>query len=243
MSIQKNINNLLDDSFKNNNFLPKKLLLEDIDRGVRDYIKGLNLSLDDEYGKVLNTPVIFLSQERWAEFKLNWKGLTDESGEEIVMPFITITRNSVKQGTSPLKRTIPNKRKFTYQQIPIFDGTVKGYQLVKIPQPVWVDVEYELNFLGHYMQDVNVFYQKMIMDGFSDLQGYMKINGYYIPMKMGDPSEANTHDQINSDRYFQISVPLTVYGRLVDPNNFEKVKTITRVSIDINELPNNSQGS
>lgn len=237
MSIQKNINNLLDENFKNNNFLPKKLLLEDLDRGARDYIKNLNLSMEDEYSKITQVPIIYLSQERWAEFKMNWKGLTDESGEEIVMPFMTLLRTSVKQGTSPLKRTIPLKKKFTYQQIPIFDGTVKGYELIKIPQPVWVDVEYELRFLSHYMQDANVFYQKMIMNGFSDLQGYMKINGYDIPMKMGDPSEENTTDQINSDRYFQIVVPLTVNARLVDPESFERVKTVTRISIDITELP------
>ena len=63
MSIQKNINNNLDDSFKNNNFLPKKILLEDVDRGMRDYIKDLRISVEDGEGLTNEVPIIFLTQE------------------------------------------------------------------------------------------------------------------------------------------------------------------------------------
>ena len=51
MSIQKNINDNLDDSFKNNNYLPQKLLLEDVDRGMRDFIYDLNITVEDAEGK------------------------------------------------------------------------------------------------------------------------------------------------------------------------------------------------
>ena len=87
MSIQKNINDNLNDSFKNTNYLPQKLFLEDVDRGMRDFIVDLNITVENSEGKDIKVPVIFLSQERWAEFKMNWKFLKDESGEEITMPF------------------------------------------------------------------------------------------------------------------------------------------------------------
>ena len=235
MSIQKNINDNLDDSFKNNNYLPQKLLLEDVDRGMRDFVNDLNITTEDAEGKNIRVPLIFLTQERWAEFKMNWKFLKDESGEEIRMPFMTIRRKSVKKGTAPLRRTIPKKLKFNYVKIPSTDGVLGGYEIFKIPQPTWVDVEYELRFLTHYMQDVNISYEKMLEEGFSDGQGYMKINGYNIPAILGDPSEDNTVDSIDSDRFFQLVYPLTVHSKIVDPKKFERVQTITKISIQIRE--------
>lgn len=235
MSIQKNINNLLDENFKNSNLLPQRLMLEDISEGVMDFIKVLNLKLEDEDSNSKLVPIVYLTQERWAEYKKNWSFLTEENNEEAVMPFMALIRNSVKQGTSPLKRTIPKKKKFTFYKIPIFDGTVKGFEIIKIPQPVWVDVDYELRFLSHYLQDVDKFYETVLMKGFSDLQGYVKINGYDIPITMGDPSEENTVDDITSDRRYQIVVPLKVNARLVDPTKFEKAKTVSRISISITE--------
>ena len=235
MSIQKNINNLLDKSFKNTNLLPQKLLLEDVSEGVRDYVRDLNLTINDEDGKSRIVPIIYLTQERWAEYKKNWATLREENGEEAVMPFMALVRNSVKQGTSPLKRTIPNKKKFTFYKMPVFDGTYRGFELIKIPQPVWVDVDYELRFLSHYLQDIDKFYEKIIMEGFSDLQGYMKVNGYNIPITMKDPSEENTVDDVTADRKFQVVVPLEVRARLVDPSKFEKVQTVSKISINISE--------
>jgi hypothetical protein len=236
MSIQKNINDLLDQSFENNGYLPKKLLLEDIDQGVVDYVNSLNISVVNAEDTLSKVPVIYLSQERWAEFKMNWQFLKDESGEEINMPFIAIKRTSVKPGQNPLKRTIPKKKNFTFVKVPIFDGTLKGYDLYKIPQPPRVDVMYELRFLTHYVQDANISYERMIMDGFSDGQGYMNINGHHVPLMLSDPTEENTIDDIASDRKYQIMFPLSVFGKLVDPINFERVPTITKIKIDIREL-------
>ena len=210
-------------------------MLEDVDRGMRDFIVDLGITVEDADGKDIKVPVIFLTQERWAEFKMNWKFLKDESGEEIRMPFMTMRRKSVKRGTSPLKRTIPKKLKFTYAKVPTTDGVLAGYEIFKIPQPTWVDVDYELRFVAHYMQDVNISYEKMLEEGFSDGQGYMKINGYNIPSVLGDPSEDNTVDNIDADRFFQLVYPLTVHSRIVDPKKFERVQTITKISIQIQE--------
>lgn len=234
MPIQDNINNSLDSGFENHDYLPQKLMLEDMDGGSLRYIRSLNLSIADGNDNIVTVPVIFLNQERWAEFKTNWKFLQDEGGEEIVMPFMTMRRVSVKPGQHPLKRTIPNKKKFTFLKVPKFDGTLKGYDIYKVPQPPRVDVEYELRFFTHYLQDTNKSYERMF-DVFSDGQGYMIINGYQIPMMLGDPSEENTNDDIQADRRFQIIYPLTVHGKLVDPTKFEKVQAVTKIQINITE--------
>lgn len=236
MSIQKNINDLLDKNFENNDFLPKKLMLEDIDEGVYQYIKSLNITMANPDDNQVVVPVIFLTQERWAEYKLNWKSLTDEGGEEINLPFMTIRRTSVKPGEHPLKRTIPIKKRFTFVKVANFDGILKGYDIYRIPQPPRIDTQYELRFFTRYMQDVNTSYEKVIADGFSDGQGYMKINGHDIPLMLGSPTEDNTVDDVSADRKFQIVFPLDVYGKIVDPSKFEKVKAVTKIKITINEL-------
>lgn len=233
--IQRNINNLLDRNAQNFNYIPQKLLLEDLDDGTYRYIKNLNLSTSDEQDNDRVVPIIFLTQERWAEFKNNWSALRDESGEQITMPFMTIKRTSVKPGEHPIKRTIPVKKKFAYLKIPIFEQNQKGYDIYKIPQPPRVDIDYELRFHTHYMQDVNKVYEEIIANGFSDGQGYITINGYNIPIQLSAPSEDNTMDDITAERRFQIVFPLSVYGKIVDPTKFEKVKGITKVLINITE--------
>jgi len=236
MSTIKNQTDLLDKNFENHNFLPQKLALEDLDLGVYEYIKDLNFSLTDQTDKRISVPVLWGNKELWAERKQNWAFNNEERGEEIARPFLTIHRTSVKKGVSPVKSTIPRKRKFTFVKVPIFDGTLKGYDIYKIPQPTYVNTGYELIFETHYIEDVNEFYEVIMRDGFSDFQGYMKINGYDVPAFMsGDPSTENNIDDLTQESIYTVRIPLEVHGKLVDPTDFEKVNTITKIAINICE--------
>lgn len=235
MAINDNIGKGLDSDFENFNYLPQKLMLEDLDQGIKSYIEGLDISMINEIGILSKVPLIWLAQELWAERKMNWTEMRNELGEEITRPFMTIYRNSAAPGTSPLKRTIPNKMKFKYLKVAKFDGTLKGYDLWKIPQPVYVDTNYTLSLFTHYMVDVNTFYEMVLAEGYSDGQGYMKINGYNISSKLnGEPSENNNKD-INQENVYRIDIPILVQGKIVDPTKFEKVNTITKVVIKISE--------
>lgn len=234
MSINKNIDNLLNSSFENFNYLPQKIMIEDHDLSILDFIEKMNLTVINNVGINKTVPVIPLAQELWAERKINWMDMTNESGEEIGRPFMTIMRNSIKQGTSPLKRSVPNRMKFNFLKIPNFDGTLKGYDVYKIPQPTLIDIEYTLSLYSHYMIDTNLFYEKILMEGFSGLQGYMNINGYHVSSRIGDPSENNKTD-ITEERVYRIDIPITVYGKLVDPTTFQKINTTTKVLIKISE--------
>jgi len=234
MSITDNINHNLDKDFENHAFLPQELSLEHLDKGMYEFIKNLNITVMDETGNSRAVPVVFNTQELWAERRMNWKSMRSEYGEELTRPFIVITRTAVKQGTSPLKRTIPVKKKFTFQRVPTFDGTLKGYVLYKIPQPTYVDVNYEVVFVSTYVSDVNNFYETMIRDAYSDLQGYMNINGYHISSRIESTSETR-EEELASERVYEISIPILVYGKLVDPTKFEKVNTINKIQIKISE--------
>lgn len=235
MSVGDNINNNLDKQFENHAYLPQKLEPEDFDMGIWDYIKSLDISMVNENGVMMKVPVIWLTQELWAERKLNWKEMRNENGEEVTRPFMAMIRKGIKPGLSPLKRTIPNKKKFTWLKVPAFDGTLKGYYLYKIPQPTYIDLDYDLRLYSHYMVDVNTFYKGILADGYSDGQGYMTINGYPISSKIGDPNESNQLEDMSNEKIYVITVPIVVNGKLIDPTKFEKVNTITKISIKISE--------
>jgi len=234
MSISDNIGKNLDKDFENHAFLPQELNLLGIDKGLFDFIKKLNLTVADETGNSRVVPIVFNSQELWAERRMNWKGMRSEYGEELTRPFMVLSRTGVKKGTSPLRRTIPVKKKFTFLRVPTFDGTIKGYALYKIPQPTWVDVSYELSFVTTYVEDVNNYYQKMIRDAYSDGQGYININGYPLASVMEDPSETR-EDDMASEKVYTVNFPITVHGKLVDPTQFEKVNAVTKIQIKISE--------
>jgi len=231
----QNIDNLLNQAFENTNYLPQKLLLEDIDQGLYNFLKTFNLSLTIEDGTKKQVPVIFLTQEKWAEFQKNWKSLRNENNEEIGYPFLTLRRTGVKKGTSPQRYTIPNKKKFSFVKVPNFDGVLKGLDIYKVPQPTWVDCIYEFKFFTHYMEEVNSCYEMVLNEIFSSGEGYMNINGYYIGAMLDDPSEENNMNEILADRRFSINFPIKVHAKLVDPSKFEKVNSITKISINISE--------
>lgn len=237
MSINKNISDNLDAEFKNHGYLPQPLFLEDLDGAAKEFFDNLNLTITDENQNSTPVPVIFLNQERWAEFKNNWKHLRDEGGKEITMPFITMGRISVKPSESPLKRTtIPAHKRFTFIKVPIVtEGKHRGYDVYQIPQPARVDIGYELRFFSHYMQHVNQSYESMLYKAFSDGQAYIKVNGYNVFLTMDTPSEDNSMGDITADRRYQIIFPITLHGKIVDDKDFKKIPTITRIDLNIRE--------
>jgi len=233
MGSQKNIDNLLDSNFNNFNYLPNQILLEDMDLAMFNAIKDFNLSLLNERNEIRKVPVVWATQELWAERKQNFGSLDNENGTEIGRPFMVLYRTSVKDGSSPLKWTIPNSKKFKFLKVPSFDGTLKGFDIYKIPQPVYVDLEYDLVFETHYQQHVNKFYEMIEMET-GDRQLYLKVNGYDVASVFESGSENNTLE-INSEMTFQIIYTIKVFGKLVDPTKFEKVQTITKIAINITE--------
>ena len=114
MSTTDNINNMLDSGFQNFNYLPQGLSLEDSDQALFDFFDNLDFSIVDSTNIKKKVKVLYLTPELWAERRSNWKIRLAENGEEVLMPFMTLVRTNVKRGTSPMKFTIPNKKKFTF---------------------------------------------------------------------------------------------------------------------------------
>jgi hypothetical protein len=234
MSTLDNQANSHDNRNENYNFLPQPLFPDDLDFGLRDYIEGWNLSLyDGSTGSQRKVPLIMLTQELWAERKLNWKFMRNEDGQEVSPPYMVLVRKNIVQGTEPIKRNIPLRKTFKYLKVPSFDGTTKGFDYYKIPQAVRIDLLYDLKFVSAYMEDVNAFYHQL-HKSYVHGQGYMAINGYQIRSILdGDPSEDNQNGDLMNERLFRVNSSIRLHGKIIDPQEFEKVRGIKKIKFNM----------
>ena len=235
MSVQRRIEEFLTIQTQNHDYLPLRLAIDDQDIGLVQFVKSLNLSIPDKTGNIVPVPIVFVHQEKWAEFRNNYKILKDEGGKEITMPFMAIRRTGIKKSVDPLNRvTIPVKRLFPYTKVPIIEnGVERGFEYYDIPQSPRIDITYELFFASHYIMDVNLSYEAMLANSFNEGNVYIRINGHDVSITLGEPSEENTVEDIQEDNHYKIVYPLTLHGKIVDPTKFRKIKSITKIRLDI----------
>ena len=214
---------MLDNIADNGTYLPKSILHEDMDRDFIEYVKNsLNLTLG---GK--EVPVIFLSIQRWAEFAKTWK-FSDEN-KNIKIPFITIVRKPDAQvGTNYAGAfNIPGKPTFTYMKIPTWDGNIKSFDIYKIPQPVSIDMNYEVRLFCNRMRDLNIFNKKML-ESFSAGEKYLRINGHPIPLMLDSIGDESVINNVDEKRYYVQLYSIKMLGYLLDETEFEVAPAISR---------------
>ena len=122
--------------------LPKSVLHADLDRGMLDFVDAQLKTVTN--GKKINVIDRILTIQRWAEFSQTWKFTNQDKNVEL--PFIVVVRKpDVQYGTNPaLIYTIPHRKQFHYAKVPTWDGNRKGYDVYTIPQPVPVDITYDI---------------------------------------------------------------------------------------------------
>lgn len=205
-------------------FLPKSVLHEDMDSGMLEFVQN-DLETTSSGKKI---PVIdrILTLQRWGEFSQTWSFSTEDKNVEL--PFIVIIRKpDVQYGTNPsLQYTIPDRKQFHFAKVPTWDGNRKGVDIYTIPQPIPVDISYDIKITCNRMRELNQF-NKTVMQKFSSRQAYTFVKGHYIPIVMqsiGDESKIDTEDR----RYYQQSYQFQLQGFLLDEEEFEVKPAINR---------------
>ena len=95
-----------------------------------------------------------------------------------------------------------------------------------IPQPVPVDITYDVKIISNRMRELNIFNRK-VMQKFTSRQAYTFVKGHYIPIilsSLSDESVIDTEDR----RYYQQNYQLQLQGFLIDEEEFEVKPAITR---------------
>jgi hypothetical protein len=205
-------------------FVPKGVLYEDMDRDLIKLIEeDLMVSVDGE-----KVPVFFLTIQRWAEFARTWQ-FTDKN-RNVQMPFITIVRNpDIQFGTNPVTQyTIPQKRRFDYMKVPNYDGDTVGYDVYRIPQPIAVNLTYQVRFFSYRMRELNKF-NKIIMQAFQSRQKYIKCNGHFFPVVLESIGDESTIDQFEQKRFYVQNFEMQLQGYIMDEEEYEVTPAIKRV--------------
>lgn len=208
-------------------FLPRTILIEDIDMSLFEYISSDNVRLVLD-GKTV--PTFYLDNDRWGEFSKTWKFMDED--KNVSTPYITVRRIDKQQGTRiGSKFRIPQFKKFRYYNVPILDEGQIIYLQFRTPEPINVDLTYEITLFTKYRVDVNLF-DETILKNFSSMQEYICIKGYPIPITFEGFAESNPIENIDGDKFFVSKYALKVHGMIQKEEEFEIVKTVRSIKID-----------
>ena len=215
---------MLDDITDDGTFLPKGVLHEDLDLGMIDFVKDrLKLIVSEK-----NVPTIdkIITNQNWSQFVETWN--FQDLDKNISLPFIaTVRMPEVKYGTfQGGAANIPNRRQFFYYTVPTWDGQRKGADVYKIPQPIPVDITYNVKLFCNRMREINQF-NKIVMQTFTSKQAYQQIKGHYIPIILDDVSDESAKD-LEKRKYYIANYKFTMKGLLIDEEEFQISPAISR---------------
>jgi len=205
--------------------LPESVMHEDLDLGMLEFVKEhLRFKSD---GKYVNFIEKILSLQRWAELSNTFDFINKD--EKMQLPFITVVRKpEVPYGSNPaLQYTIPDRQSFFYRRISTWDGNRLGADVYKIPQPIPVDISFDVVVVCNRMRELNGFNTK-VMQKFSSRQSYTVVKGHYIPLVLESISDQSQIDSIEGRRFYQQVYSFQMQGFLIDDEEFEIVPAINR---------------
>ena len=216
---------LLDKITEGDSFLPDSVLHDDLDLGMLDFVKK-NFIIVSNGSQIPIIPKI-LTTQRWGEFTNTWDFANLDGNPSL--PFISVIRKpDVQLGTNPsLQRTIPDRQQFHYATVPTWNGTQVGADIYKIPQPVPVDISYEITIVCTRFRDLNKFNQ-VILQKFTSRQAYTTVKGHYVPIVL-DSIEDNTPVDLESRRFYVQNYKFTLLGFIIDDEEFEVKPAVSRL--------------
>ena len=142
---------LVEDIKYDGTYLPKSLMHPELDRGFLDFVKeDLETTVA---GQIIPMIDLIITTQNWAQFTETWD-IQDLNGNP-TLPFITVVRQpEVKYGSNPaIIYNIPNRKEYFYAAVPSWNGNIKGLDIYKIPQPVPVDITYNVKIVCNRMRE------------------------------------------------------------------------------------------
>lgn len=223
---------LLDKITKSDTNLPDGILHDDLDMGMLEFIKKNFVIVSN--GETIPVIPKILTIQRWGEFTNTWE-FTDED-QNIKLPFIAVIRQpDVQPGSNPIVlRTIPDRRPVFYASVPTWNGQQMGADVYKIPQPVAIDITYEVSIVCTAFRELNKFNQK-VMQKFASRQAYTLVKGHYIPIILDTVSDNTPMETMDGRRFYIQNYKFTMLGFLIDPDEFEVKPAISRLFL-LNEF-------
>lgn len=205
---------------------PRSISFEDIDRAVFDWFNGRDLVIDDRA-----VPAFFMSPEKWAEFKKQWEYM--DGDHKVSFPYITVRRVGFNLAQQPIKGRIPGK-KFTIYKLPVYTPSGPTMMHYRVPQPVKVDLSYEVRVLTLYISDINVINETLVKH-FASLQAYLDIDKHYMPMLIESIGDETDTDNIEDERVMHTVFSIQVRGYIIDEDEFEEKLGVSDIIVNVDE--------
>jgi hypothetical protein len=225
---------LLDGISDKGTFLPRGVLEEDMDEAVVSFFsedERMSVSIDGE-----KIPILFLTIQRWTEFTKTWE--FSDKYKNIKMPFITIVRNpDIQPGENQAGLwNIPGERTYTYIKVPTWDGARRGIDLYKVPQPVAVDLTYEVRMFTTKMKDLNLV-NRAIQLAFQSRQCYINVKGHPMPLHLETIGDESNIDDFENKRFYVQLFEIKLLGYILDESQYEVIPTLNRtiVAMEVEE--------
>ncbi len=215
---------MLDDITDQGTYLPKGVLHADLDKGMLDFVKEtLKLVVDEKTVPTINK---IITNQNWSQFVESWN--FQDLDNNVSLPFIaTVRLPEVKYGTfQGGAANIPNRRQFFYYTVPTWDGQRKGATVYKIPQPVPVDITFNVKLFCNRMRELNDF-NKIVMQTFTSKQAYTQIKCHYIPIIMESVGDESAKD-LEKRKYYIANYTFIMKGLLIDEEEFQISPAISR---------------
>lgn len=224
------INELMKLTDEKTKYLPRTIMLEDLDLAVSEFVDTGNLELIMDGKKI---PSFYLLNERWGEFERTWKFM--DGDKNVPTPYITVRRIEKKIGTrlGSAKSLIPQLMTFRYYDIPILDEGQVIYLRLKTPEPINVDMTYEISLFSKYIVDINKF-DEIILKEFASKQTYIFLDGNPMPLFLDNITEANNIENIDGDKFFVSKYNITLRGFIRNEEDFKIIKTYRKPIITNN---------
>ena len=217
---------LLNRITKSDSYLPDSVLHDDLDSGMLDFVKE-NFQVISSGVKIPVIPKIMTIQ-RWSQITNTWE-FSDDDGNMKVPLIGIIRRPDVQPGSNPsIIRTIPERQNFHYASVATWNGTQMGADIYKIPQPIPVDITYEVTIVCTKFRDLNKLNQ-IVLRKFASRQAYTTVKGHYIPIVLEKVEDNSPIDQIDGRRYYLQNYQFTMLGFLIDQDEFEVKPAISRM--------------
>lgn len=205
--------------------LPEPILHADLDKGFLEFVKeNFRFELG---GNQLNMVNKILTIQRWGEISSSNDFL--DLDEKLELPFIAVVkRPDVQFGTNPsLLYTIPNRYPIFYQTVMNFDGNRVGADIYKLPQPIPIDLYFDVYIVTNRLREVNEF-NRLIMRNFSSRQGYTTIKGHYVPIVLDNYNDDSPISSTEQRRFYKQVYTFNMQGFLIDDEEFEVTPAINR---------------
>tara|TARA_R110002110_G_C13424126_1_gene714705 strand:+ start:920 stop:1963 length:1044 start_codon:yes stop_codon:yes gene_type:complete len=217
---------IYDNATEHGTYLPKPIDYEDMDA---EFIKFIDEEIDFQINGE-KVPVVFLTAQRWAEFTKTWQH-TDKY-KNMKIPFITIVRKpEIQQGTMVAQAfNIPGKPRFSYFTVKTWNGNIEGADVYQIPQPVPVDLSYEVRLFSFRLRELNSFNKSMVKQ-YSAKQKYLKVKNAYFPTTLETIGDESTINDFENRRYYVQLFDIKLMGYILDGEDFVIKPAISRAII------------